>query len=52
MRLLSFRMMYAERTLTGRRLVRDGNGVVNIVERSDRVWTGQDNLPTYAGPRI
>jgi hypothetical protein len=45
-------MMYAERTLTGRRLVRDGNGVVNIVERSDRVWTGQDNLPTYAGPRI
>ena len=24
------------------------NGVVNIIERQDRVWTGQDNLPRYA----
>ena len=47
-RLLSFRMMFAERTLTGHRLVRDGAGVVNIVERRDQVWTGQDNLPEFA----
>ena len=48
LRLLSFRMMFAERTLTGHRLVRDGDGIVNMIERRDQVWTGQDNLPNYA----
>ena len=47
-RMLSFRMMYAERSLTGSRLVRDRSGVVNIVERQDAVWVGQDNLPRYS----
>eukprot|EP01051_Picozoa_sp_SAG22_P018671 SAG22_NODE_3211_length_1855_cov_1.268223_3_plen_168_part_00 len=47
-RMLSFRMMYADRALTGRRLVRDKAGLVNIVERNDKVWAGQDNLPRHS----
>ena len=49
MRLLSFRMMHAGgRELTGKRLMRDGDGVVNMEERADRVWAGRDNLPRFA----
>ena len=46
-RMLSFRMMHAERALTGQRLVRDVAGVVNMEERVDRIWAGRDNLPRY-----
>ena len=49
MRLLSFRMMHAGgRELTGKRLMRDADGVVNMEERVDPVWAGRDNLPRFA----
>ena len=49
MRLLSFRMMHAGgRELTGKRLMRDADGVVNMEERVDLVWAGRDNLPRFA----